>query len=194
MSRKLDDEFSHEGGAGEHGLVQAFPKPKRKGKPKKARWNRSENGGAMIPRRDAVAKRRRQRKNESRLYVDQTRPGYLLALAITQGRLRRPLHKLKGPTPKAKWLDLQADELPLCEIGLAETGCHGRRVAMEVHHKKGRGKYLNRVEWFAGTCRGCHDHVEKNRAWAYANGWLIKRNGVTDDSPVSRISNQEEES
>lgn len=48
---------------------------------------------------------------------------------------------------------------PNCEANL--PGC--KRVASEVHHKKGRrGMTLNEVEFWLPLCRNCHDWIHLN--------------------------------
>lgn len=42
----------------------------------------------------------------------------------------------------------------------------------DVHHMKGRGKYLLDVTTFLPVCRQCHDAIHANPHWARENGWL----------------------
>lgn len=73
---------------------------------------------------------------------------------------------------KPLWLKLH----PACQFSwLGEGVVCGSRDAVDVHHKKGRGKYLNDRRYLCTLCRTHHNYVEKNRAWAYLHGWLIKR-------------------
>ena len=61
-----------------------------------------------------------------------------------------------------------------CQI--KTRSCTGK--ATEIHHAKGRGKYLNdESTWFA-TCRGCHAWIEdtgEGRKWAKENGFVKTR-------------------
>lgn len=52
----------------------------------------------------------------------------------------------------------------------------GRR-ATEVHHKRGRGKYLLDEETWLALCHGCHMHVTTRPAEALADGWSLPRIG-----------------
>lgn len=45
--------------------------------------------------------------------------------------------------------------------------------SVEIHHSKGRGKYLNDTStWFA-VSRAGHERIERERAWARERGFLI---------------------
>lgn len=71
---------------------------------------------------------------------------------------------------------------PYCEICLAEhrieclkkAEVHGVNRATEIHHRKGRGKYLNDVKFFLAVCRKCHNAVGDNPKWAESRGYLLK--------------------
>ncbi len=60
---------------------------------------------------------------------------------------------------------------PVCQCG--REGCWG--VATEVHHKKGRGKWLNVVEFFLSVCHHCHRWVELNPVEAKRLGYSVSR-------------------
>lgn len=46
--------------------------------------------------------------------------------------------------------------------------------ATDIHHKAGRvGKWLCRHEFFAATCRPCHDEIHANPTAARQQGWII---------------------
>lgn len=47
--------------------------------------------------------------------------------------------------------------------------------ATQVHHRKGRGKYLNVVGSWMAVCHLCHETIEKERGWAKGNGYLLNR-------------------
>ncbi len=55
---------------------------------------------------------------------------------------------------------------PVCEIG--EIGCSYNST--QIHHKKGRGKYLTEVSTFVACCFYCHRWVEENPALAKQKG------------------------
>jgi len=46
---------------------------------------------------------------------------------------------------------------------------------LDLHHRRGRGKYLNDVSTFVPLCRKCHNKVHSRPKWARANGWLISK-------------------
>jgi len=64
------------------------------------------------------------------------------------------------------------EEHSKCEV------CQSRN-ATEIHHKMGRGKHTNDVEYFVAICRTCHNNVHFGTnqgygpSWARENGWLI---------------------
>lgn len=45
----------------------------------------------------------------------------------------------------------------------------------DVHHKKGRGKYLLDTSTWIALSREGHRKVEENPTWAYENGYSLKR-------------------
>lgn len=50
--------------------------------------------------------------------------------------------------------------------------------ATDVHHRQGRvGDRMFRLDLLVSVCRACHDWIELNRQLAYAQGWLVRRNG-----------------
>ena len=54
---------------------------------------------------------------------------------------------------------------PYCECcGSAST---------DLHHKKPRRYYLNDVSVFMAVCRGCHDKIHREDAWAREKGYLL---------------------
>ena len=48
--------------------------------------------------------------------------------------------------------------------------------ATEIHHRRGRGRYLLDESTWTPVCRTCHTFIHNNVAWAYQNGWLELRN------------------
>ena len=59
-------------------------------------------------------------------------------------------------------------ENPNCSVCL-------KRVSTDVHHKKGRGIYLNVVEFFLACCAECHRKITVNGRWAIQQGYSIDR-------------------
>lgn len=103
---------------------------------------------------------------------------------------RKPLPKARKPLPKSRkrikkkskklgigeriYSVLRKDFLldnPVCQCG--QSGCTGE--ATEVHHKKGRGKWLTVVEFFLAVCRKCHDYIENHPKEAKAKGFSLPR-------------------
>jgi len=48
--------------------------------------------------------------------------------------------------------------------------------ATEIHHKKGRGKYLLDITTWLPVCRNCHNWIENNPEDSYELGLSQKRN------------------
>lgn len=64
----------------------------------------------------------------------------------------------------------------LCEVGERCVSMWGRRaVATEVHHKRGRGKWLMDESTWVATCRDCHRIIHERPNWAIQNGWIEPR-------------------
>ena len=56
----------------------------------------------------------------------------------------------------------------------------------DIHHKAGRvGQWLCRYEFFAATCRKCHDEIHANPNLARKQGWILDSHkiGLADSSP-----------
>lgn len=60
---------------------------------------------------------------------------------------------------------------PKCECG--RPGCH--RTSAEVHHKKGRGEFLNVVQFFCAVAKVCHRWIHDNDKEAREMGLLLSR-------------------
>jgi len=58
---------------------------------------------------------------------------------------------------------------PNCEA----CGC----PACDIHHKRGRGKFLSDATTFMATCRECHIAIHHNPKWAREKGYLIYEYG-----------------
>lgn len=72
---------------------------------------------------------------------------------------------------------LSADYLkdhPMCE-------CCKKAFATEIHHKKGRGIWLNIVKYFLAVCRLCHDKIEEHPDWAKQNNYSLSRLNLHDE-------------
>lgn len=63
------------------------------------------------------------------------------------------------------------EENPACRVNT--SGC--TRETTEVHHKKGRGKYLMDKTTWLPVCHNCHCVVEENPNWAKQNGYSSNR-------------------
>lgn len=61
---------------------------------------------------------------------------------------------------------------PFCEMHLM-AGL--KFPAQDLHHKRGRGKYLCDERYFSSLCRLCHDTIHNNPSWARKTGWLISK-------------------
>lgn len=48
-------------------------------------------------------------------------------------------------------------------------------LATEVHHMKGRGRFLLDESTWLGVCSACHRHIHENVAWAREHGWVQSR-------------------
>lgn len=42
----------------------------------------------------------------------------------------------------------------------------------QVHHKKGRGRYLLDQATWAAVCAPCHEYIHNHPAWGYSTGML----------------------
>jgi hypothetical protein len=62
-------------------------------------------------------------------------------------------------------------ENPICKANL--SGCQTN--AIEVHHKKGRGRYLLDVTTWLPTCRNCHRTITDNSKMAIEKGLSISK-------------------
>ncbi len=75
---------------------------------------------------------------------------------------------------KPMWLELH----PRCEfIILGEDSpmrwACGANYNVTVHHKMGRGKYLNDMRYFMTACPECHDWIESNKRKARELGYIL---------------------
>jgi len=58
---------------------------------------------------------------------------------------------------------------PICQVSYCTN------ESSDVHHKKGRGRYLNEVKFFLSVCRKCHNKIEENPIWAKEMGYSLSR-------------------
>lgn len=68
-------------------------------------------------------------------------------------------------------------EHPWCQMCIWEGKAAGRgaRRSVDLHHRRGRGKYLNDRSTFCALCREHHDFIHSHGKWARRNGWLISK-------------------
>lgn len=63
----------------------------------------------------------------------------------------------------------------------------GATPGSQIHHRAPRQRGGTKAPWINGKanlvllCIDCHDHIERNRAEAYEQGWLVRRN--SNDRP-----------
>jgi hypothetical protein len=84
---------------------------------------------------------------------------YLRRQGTAQAKLDRQWHKLR---------DAFLLKNPICQ---ACCVC----PATEVHHKRGRGKFLLAEEYFMAVCWACHKLIHNDPAWAIRKGYMILR-------------------
>lgn len=48
-------------------------------------------------------------------------------------------------------------------------------ASSQVHHRKGRGKYLNAVATWMAVCADCHERIHQNPKWAKDLGYSLNR-------------------
>lgn len=65
-------------------------------------------------------------------------------------------------------------ENPYCHIKSPVCTFHSECV----HHKKGRGIYLPKTEFFAASCILCNGYVEDHKQWAVDRGFRLGRIGI----------------
>jgi hypothetical protein len=94
-----------------------------------------------------------------------------------RGPEKKPARKfLRKATPKQAKLDRQWHFLrdafllknPICQ-------CCKVCEATEVHHKRGRGRFLLATETYMSVCWACHKLIHDNPAWATKKGYMISR-------------------
>lgn len=72
-----------------------------------------------------------------------------------------------------------------CECGTKEKPCHKR--SEDIHHKAGRGRYLNRQDTWMAVARSCHDRIHQNPKESYERGHLINAAALTSHEERNEI-------
>lgn len=69
--------------------------------------------------------------------------------------------------------------------------CQHPAATGSIHHRQGRGgpdphRLSNLITVHGSGTTGCHGRIHANPAWAYENGFMVRRNGVLrpEDIPV----------
>ena len=66
----------------------------------------------------------------------------------------------------------------MCEA--ATRVCVG--PAGQVHHRKGRdGELVDNLDYLLAVCYACHDYIHSHPHESYERGWMVRRNGETDE-------------
>lgn len=94
-------------------------------------------------------------------------------------KIKKPGKKVKKKSKKLSIAEriysiLRKDFLldnPWCQCG--RPGC--TKNSTEVHHKRGRGRWLNFVEFFLAVCHNCHEWIENHPTEAKELGYSLSR-------------------
>ncbi len=60
--------------------------------------------------------------------------------------------------------------------------------ASQIHHRKGRGKFLLSVATWMPVCPDCHDFIHKHPTWSFRKGYMIKRASKEPVVPFKDLS------
>lgn len=99
---------------------------------------------------------------------------FSLRKQVKSSKVRRPIRRRSKRMSaaarlyqqKRKWFLI---EHPLCQV-------FKDRPATEIHHRKGRGKYLlDETTWLAVSAEA-HRKIHDNPKWSYEKGYLLRRN------------------
>lgn len=95
--------------------------------------------------------------------------------------------KVRGPEKKPKRKRVRAQSTKQAQLSrkwhalrdnyLAENQrclCCGRK-ATEVHHRRGRGRFLLVREYLMSVCGPCHGTIHREPKWATAKGYMVSR-------------------
>lgn len=69
---------------------------------------------------------------------------------------------------------------PTCAVRI--SGCTGS--SEDVHHRKGRNKYLLEVSTWISVCRNCHIYIENHPEEAKEKGWSESRLAIDQTKPT----------
>lgn len=70
---------------------------------------------------------------------------------------------------------------------LKPTGRPCGALATELHHRKGRGRFLLAEEGFMALCHQCHAFIEKHTGWAHRMEYLLNRASPAPIPPLTKI-------
>ena len=105
-------------------------------------------------------------------------------MAFPKPRRKKPPKKATAKTTPSKrnssdereYRQLRAEYLkahPFCELAITHES---KRKALHIHHRKGRGPYLNVTGYWLALCPACHTKIHSSPRESYRKGWLLKRN------------------
>lgn len=92
-----------------------------------------------------------------------------------------PKRQPRRPKPRPGFSEAVRQDISRRSAGMCELDFCG--PADHYHHRAPRGRGGSSLEWVNLPANGlhvalaCHDRIERNRAAAYENGWLVRRNG-----------------
>jgi hypothetical protein len=64
---------------------------------------------------------------------------------------------------------------PKCQFVLTPGASCGEIEGVDVHHARGRGKYLNDIRTWVTLCRRHHSYVHDHPAYSYKHKYLLLR-------------------
>jgi len=87
---------------------------------------------------------------------------------------RKPIRKVSARQAKLnrEWQKLKRellDKYLCCEC----FGC--LKKPTQVHHKRGRGRFLLDKRFLMAVCAPCHDKIHRCPKWATEHGYMISR-------------------
>lgn len=98
------------------------------------------------------------------------------ASQIKRRASKQPIRKQSKAMAKRLRVYYKERQKFLCQYTVCAvdtSGCTG--CSQDVHHQKGRGKYLLDKSTWIPVCRVCHRYIHDRPTWSYAEGWLEKR-------------------